>query len=226
MLDDGDRPPSGGPAAARPRRLQGGQRQPRATTPATSCCARSARGCSPALRPGDLLARLGGDEFAVLLPDAGLDEAEERAERLRELVLQPFTVEGIRLHVGVSIGVATRTRAGRHRAGAAALRRRRDVRRQVRPRGRARLRARPARRAPATACAPWRSSGRRSSADELEVLPPAAGRPRRRPGRRGRRRSSGGTTRPAACSPPPSCCPPPSRPACSARSPTPCSSWR
>jgi len=61
----------------------------------------------PALRSGDLLARLGGDEFAVLLPDAGLDEAELLAERLRELILKPITVEGIRLHVGVSIGVAS-----------------------------------------------------------------------------------------------------------------------
>jgi diguanylate cyclase (GGDEF)-like protein len=61
----------------------------------------------PALRPGDLLARLGGDEFAVLLSDAGLDEAQGMAERLRELVMLPFTVEDIRLHVGVSIGVAT-----------------------------------------------------------------------------------------------------------------------
>jgi diguanylate cyclase (GGDEF)-like protein len=61
----------------------------------------------PAMRPGDVLARLGGDEFAVLLPEAGLDEAEDRAERLRKLILQPFCVEDIRLHVGVSIGVAT-----------------------------------------------------------------------------------------------------------------------
>jgi diguanylate cyclase (GGDEF)-like protein len=61
----------------------------------------------PALRPGELLARLGGDEFAVLLPEAGLDVAQERAERLRKLILQPFSVEDIRLHVGVSIGVAT-----------------------------------------------------------------------------------------------------------------------
>ncbi|TFV79527.1 EAL domain-containing protein [Blastococcus sp. CT_GayMR19] len=61
----------------------------------------------PALRAGELLARLGGDEFAVLLPDAGLDEAEARAARLRQLIQLPFSVEDIRLHVGVSIGVAT-----------------------------------------------------------------------------------------------------------------------
>jgi diguanylate cyclase (GGDEF)-like protein len=60
-----------------------------------------------ALRSTDVLARLGGDEFAVLLRDAGLDEAQELAERLRDLIAQPFTVEDIRLHVGVSIGVAT-----------------------------------------------------------------------------------------------------------------------
>jgi diguanylate cyclase (GGDEF)-like protein len=60
-----------------------------------------------ALRSGDLLARLGGDEFAVLLAESGLDEAQQLAERLRQLVLEPFTVEGIRLHVGVSIGVST-----------------------------------------------------------------------------------------------------------------------
>ena len=62
---------------------------------------------SPALREGDVLARLGGDEFAVLLDRCGLDEAQALAERLRDLILQPFTVEGIRLHVGVSIGVST-----------------------------------------------------------------------------------------------------------------------
>jgi diguanylate cyclase (GGDEF)-like protein len=60
-----------------------------------------------ALRSEDVLARLGGDEFAVLVPDTSLDEARALAHRLRELVVQPFTVEGIRLHVGVSIGVST-----------------------------------------------------------------------------------------------------------------------
>jgi diguanylate cyclase len=62
------------------------------------------------LRPDDVLARLGGDEFAVLLPGTDEDAAHRTAVRLRELLLQPFTVEGIRLHVGVSIGVATAPR--------------------------------------------------------------------------------------------------------------------
>jgi diguanylate cyclase (GGDEF)-like protein len=59
------------------------------------------------LRTGDLLARLGGDEFAVLLADSTVEQAAAQAERLRHLLLQPFTVEGVRLHVGVSIGVST-----------------------------------------------------------------------------------------------------------------------
>ncbi|MFP5369279.1 MAG: putative bifunctional diguanylate cyclase/phosphodiesterase [Actinomycetes bacterium] len=60
-----------------------------------------------ALRSSEVLARLGCDEFAVLVRDAGLDQAQALAEQLRGLLLEPFTVEGVRLHVGVSIGVAT-----------------------------------------------------------------------------------------------------------------------
>jgi diguanylate cyclase (GGDEF)-like protein len=59
------------------------------------------------LRAGDVLARLGGDEFAVLLEDTTAGRASAQAERLRDLVVEPFTVEGVRLHVGVSIGVST-----------------------------------------------------------------------------------------------------------------------
>ncbi len=59
------------------------------------------------LRRDDVLARLGGDEFAVLLPDTSVQTAQVLAERLRALLLEPFTVTGVRLHVGVSIGVST-----------------------------------------------------------------------------------------------------------------------
>jgi EAL domain-containing protein (putative c-di-GMP-specific phosphodiesterase class I) len=58
------------------------------------------------LRGGDLLARLGGDEFAVLLEDAGQDEAVNAAARLGAAMGEPFVVDGISLHSGVSIGIA------------------------------------------------------------------------------------------------------------------------
>ncbi|MGY1745573.1 diguanylate cyclase domain-containing protein [Blastococcus sp. SYSU D00695] len=60
-----------------------------------------------AMGPADVLGRLGGDEFAVLCPAGGRAGAEARAHRIRELVLQPFTVDGVPLRVGISIGVAT-----------------------------------------------------------------------------------------------------------------------
>ncbi len=62
---------------------------------------------TPLLAEHEMLARLGGDEFAVLLPDTGLDAAQARAEQIRAAIGDPFRADGIRLHVGVSIGVAT-----------------------------------------------------------------------------------------------------------------------
>ncbi|SFP33155.1 diguanylate cyclase/phosphodiesterase [Geodermatophilus dictyosporus] len=62
---------------------------------------------TPALRPGEVLARLGGDEFAVLLPGTDLETAADFAGVVDGLLRQPFPVGGIRLHVGVSIGVST-----------------------------------------------------------------------------------------------------------------------
>jgi diguanylate cyclase (GGDEF)-like protein len=58
------------------------------------------------LRAGDVLARLGGDEFAVLLDDVGRDEAVEVAIKLGEAVDEPFALDDIALHSGVSIGIA------------------------------------------------------------------------------------------------------------------------
>lgn len=60
----------------------------------------------PALRPGDLLARLGGDEFAIVLPGADSRAAQECAERVHDLVCQPVSLDGLRVHVGASIGMA------------------------------------------------------------------------------------------------------------------------
>ena len=58
------------------------------------------------LRAGDLLARLGGDEFAILLDGADQDQAVAVAVKLRSVLAEPFTLEGIALQTDVSIGIA------------------------------------------------------------------------------------------------------------------------
>jgi diguanylate cyclase (GGDEF)-like protein len=64
--------------------------------------------CTAILRPYDILARYGGEEFVLLLPNTGLEQACEAAERIRA------TVAGLRIErersapirVTVSLGVA------------------------------------------------------------------------------------------------------------------------
>lgn len=64
------------------------------------------------LRRIDLAGRVGGEEFAVLLPDAGIGDAQKMAERLRARVAdQPVSVEGACIPVTVSIGI-TQLRPG------------------------------------------------------------------------------------------------------------------
>lgn len=59
------------------------------------------------LRKSDTLARLGGDEFAVLLPaPVDLERASTTAERLVESMFLPFTIDGMNLDLGVSVGTA------------------------------------------------------------------------------------------------------------------------
>ena len=62
-----------------------------------------------ALGEGALVGRLGGDEFAAVLPATGAAEALEAGHQVHERLTAPFTVEGMRLHVDASIGVATTT---------------------------------------------------------------------------------------------------------------------
>jgi diguanylate cyclase (GGDEF)-like protein/PAS domain S-box-containing protein len=58
------------------------------------------------VRSQDTVARLGGDEFVVLLRDAGsLDEVIAAAERIGDVIEQPFSIEGNEIHSGASIGV-------------------------------------------------------------------------------------------------------------------------
>jgi diguanylate cyclase (GGDEF)-like protein len=58
------------------------------------------------MRQGDVVARLGGDEFGVLLGGADTDEAMVAAGRLRAALGRPFSLAGISLHVGASVGIA------------------------------------------------------------------------------------------------------------------------
>jgi diguanylate cyclase (GGDEF)-like protein/PAS domain S-box-containing protein len=61
---------------------------------------------SSVLRPTQTVARLGGDEFAVLLPASDEVAACQCAEALVEALDPPFTLDGHRLALAVSIGIA------------------------------------------------------------------------------------------------------------------------
>ena len=61
---------------------------------------------SNSVRPTDHVARLGGDEFAVIVPDADEAEVLGVAERIRASLEHPVSLEGMRLEIEASIGVA------------------------------------------------------------------------------------------------------------------------
>lgn len=58
------------------------------------------------LRETDTVGRLGGDEFALVLPGTDRAGAVIAAQKLTEMLLQPFEVEGHLLQVTASIGIA------------------------------------------------------------------------------------------------------------------------
>jgi diguanylate cyclase (GGDEF)-like protein len=59
------------------------------------------------VRNPDVLARLGGDEFAVLLERIrSVEDAINVAERIMQVLDQPFFIEGRELHSSASVGVA------------------------------------------------------------------------------------------------------------------------
>ncbi len=65
------------------------------------------------LRASDTVARLGGDEFGVLLPDpVSVDDVVIAARRVRAVIQEPITVQGLPLSVDASIGIALFPRDG------------------------------------------------------------------------------------------------------------------
>ena len=58
------------------------------------------------LRTNDFLSRLGGDEFAILLPGSSLERARDVAQRLSKSLDIEFNIDGQRLLIGSSIGIA------------------------------------------------------------------------------------------------------------------------
>jgi diguanylate cyclase (GGDEF)-like protein len=65
-----------------------------------------ARRVESCIRPIDLPARLGGDEFAVLLRSAGVDEAQQIAERILGALEQPFMIDRREISIHASVGIA------------------------------------------------------------------------------------------------------------------------
>jgi diguanylate cyclase (GGDEF)-like protein len=60
------------------------------------------------VRPGDVVSRFGGDEFLVLCTGlTGEPAAAAVAERIQQTITRPFTIDGLTVRVGVSIGLAT-----------------------------------------------------------------------------------------------------------------------
>jgi diguanylate cyclase (GGDEF)-like protein len=59
-----------------------------------------------AMRAPDSIARMGGDEFTLLLPDVVEGGESAVAERILEAFVQPFEVDGHRLRISPSIGIA------------------------------------------------------------------------------------------------------------------------
>jgi diguanylate cyclase (GGDEF)-like protein/PAS domain S-box-containing protein len=58
------------------------------------------------LHPDDTICRPGGDEFICLLPNTGYQGAAHVAQRTLAIIAEPFTIDGQRLSLTASIGIA------------------------------------------------------------------------------------------------------------------------
>lgn len=65
---------------------------------------------------GIVAARFGGDEFVIMLSSAALEEALGVAENVRRTVTKGFVIDGRRVKIGVSIGIAISTGDANHDA--------------------------------------------------------------------------------------------------------------
>lgn len=64
--------------------------------------------CNENLRQGDIFGRMGGEEFAAILPDTGIDQARQTAERIRSGLESSSRKEGSPIPpLTVSIGVTS-----------------------------------------------------------------------------------------------------------------------
>jgi len=71
-----------------------------------------ARRFKDCVRPGDTVARLGGDEFGVVLERLGeVTEATRVAERIHQVLRDPFDIHGLEVFITTSIGIAVGSRA-------------------------------------------------------------------------------------------------------------------
>ena len=57
------------------------------------------------IRPEDVVGRLSSDEFAVLMPGCTAEQIPELADRMLEVIAEPFSIHGVMTIPNACIGV-------------------------------------------------------------------------------------------------------------------------